>query len=244
MALGNTRRTSIASTTPPERQVPPKVIFISALAHAIFVIAALLLPSAPEGAAPSEDSIAVEIIPQLETPKVSQPVFPQVAVPKAGKVEEAREFKEASAGQSGVNPSKPTDNPSQPVKPTRMLSEVILADRRSSQAKEALSQLAPAEQIEQLCNLEAMAQVAEFNKELKPDRVVVYAMADTKLERNSFLAEGAAVHSGKSWSRLRFKCDLMPDHKKVSAFEFIVGEPIPREQWADHNLPDEEESFD
>ncbi|KXF74971.1 hypothetical protein ATN84_21585 [Paramesorhizobium deserti] len=125
-----------------------------------------------------------------------------------------------------------------------MLSDAMLADRRNSQARAALSQLAPAEQVEQLCNLEAMAQVAESNKALQPDRIVAYAMDDTKLEQNSFSADGAAVHSGKSWLRLRFKCDLTPDHKKVTAFEFVVGDPIPKEEWSEHSLPYENGSFD
>jgi hypothetical protein len=125
-----------------------------------------------------------------------------------------------------------------------MLSEGILADRHSREAKLALSQLAPAEQVEQLCNLEAMAQVGQWSKDFLPDRVVAYAMADTKLEGNSFSADGAAVHSKQDWYNIQFKCDLTPDHKKVEAFEFTVGDPIPKEKWSEHSLPDEDVSFD
>jgi hypothetical protein len=242
MALRTSRRTAIASATA-SRNVSPKIIVASALAHGIFVIAVLRLPISAEVSAPSEESIAVEIIAQIKTPPVQQAPFAQGPALKGGKVGEARERKDASVEGPDENPSTP-DGPSQPEKPTRMLSGAILADRHNSQAREALSQLAPAEQTEQLCNLEAMAQVAESNSELKPDHVVAYAMADTRLEQNSFWADGAAVHSGKSWIRLRFKCDLTPDRKTVTAFEFFVGEPIPREQWSNHSLPDEDASYD
>jgi hypothetical protein len=125
------------------------------------------------------------------------------------------------------------------VKPLRMLSESILADDRSRQTREALSQLAEAEQVEQLCNLEAMAQVGASNSSLRPDRVIAYATADTRLNGTSFLAEGAALHSRDDWYRLQFKCDLADDSLKVVAFEFSLGDTIPKRDWQDLSLPDE-----
>lgn len=104
--------------------------------------------------------------------------------------------------------------------------------------------LAPTDQIEQLCNLEAMAQVGVWSKDHRPDRVVAYAMADPKLSGNTFSADGAALHSKRDWFKLRFRCDLTPDHKKVAAFEFLMGEPIPRKEWEEHNLPNESGSLD
>ncbi|AGB72976.1 hypothetical protein RTCIAT899_CH18070 [Rhizobium tropici CIAT 899] len=130
------------------------------------------------------------------------------------------------------------------VKPSRMLSERVLDDPRSKNARKELSALAPADQVEQLCNLEAMAQVGAWSKELLPDRVVAYAMADTKMVGNDFSADGAALHSQRVWYQLKFKCELSPDHKKVAAFEFMVGEPIPKEDWGEHSLPDENGSLD
>ncbi len=125
-----------------------------------------------------------------------------------------------------------------------MLSEAVLADRRSSQAKKALEQLAPVDQIEQLCNLEAMAQVGAWNKELQPDRIVAYAMADTKISGSDFVANGAALHSKRDWFRLQFKCKLDKNKEKVDAFEFLLGDPISKEIWADHNIPDEDGASD
>lgn len=120
-----------------------------------------------------------------------------------------------------------------------MLSESVLANPRSRGTREALAQLSPGDQIEQICGLEAMAQDGAWSKDLQPDRIVAYATADTELSGNAFLAEGAALHSSKAWYRLRFRCELTPDHGKVASFEFQMGDPIPREDWAQHHLPDE-----
>lgn len=130
------------------------------------------------------------------------------------------------------------------VKPSRMLSEKVLDDPKSRNTRQELAMLRPVDQIEQLCNLEAMAQVGAWSEEYQPDHVVAYAMADPKLSGNSFSAEGAALHSKRDWYRLRFKCDLTPDHKKVAAFEFLMGDPIPKEDWAEHSLPTEDKPLD
>jgi len=111
------------------------------------------------------------------------------------------------------------------VKPSRMLSEKVLADPRSRKARKELAALASADQIEQLCGLEAMAQVGAWSKELRPDRVVAYAMADPKMEGNAFSADGAALHSKRDWFKIQFRCE-------------------PRKDWADLSLPDEGGSLD
>ncbi|MBN7809010.1 DUF930 domain-containing protein [Agrobacterium rosae] len=130
------------------------------------------------------------------------------------------------------------------MKPFRMLSDTILDDPRNRDTRKVLATLAPADQVEQLCGLEAMAQVGEWSKELRPDRVVAYAMADPKMIGNAFSADGAALHSKRDWYRLKFNCELTPDRKKVAAFEFFVGEPIPKKDWEEHSLPDEYGSLD
>lgn len=161
----------------------------------------------------------------------------------------------ASVGPSGANdalsqdlpPNKiagpddiaATDGASEMVKPSHMLSEGVLEDPRSGKVRKVLAQLAPAEQVEQLCNLEAMAQVGSWNRSLQPDRVVAYAMAVTRFDGASFTADGAALHSGQEWYSLQFKCDLAPDGKKVVAFQFRIGDTIPRAVWQDYSLPDE-----
>ena len=107
-----------------------------------------------------------------------------------------------------------------------------------------MARLSQTDRIGQLCGLEAMAQVAAWKKTFKPDKVVAYAMADTKISGNTLLAEGAALHSHEEWFRLEFKCGLTPDHTKVASFEFLVGRTIPRRDWESHDLPSKVESLD
>ncbi|RJG47291.1 DUF930 domain-containing protein [Mesorhizobium sp. DCY119] len=123
------------------------------------------------------------------------------------------------------------------VRASRMMSEATLADPRSRQAREGLRELAEADRSEQLCNIEAMDQLHAWRNDLQPDRVVAYAMAGTKLEENTILADGAAFRSKSLWYNLKFKCELTPDHAKVAAFEFLVGEAIPKGEWEERNLP-------
>ncbi|UXN58760.1 DUF930 domain-containing protein [Phyllobacterium zundukense] len=139
---------------------------------------------------------------------------------------------------------QPHDQTPTMVKPSRMLSEKVLADPRSRKARKELAALAPGDQIEQLCNLEAMAQISAWSKDFQPDRVIAYAMADPNMTANAFSAEGAALHSKREWYRLRFKCELTPDHKKVAGFEFLMGERIPKKDWAEHSLPDDDGPLD
>jgi hypothetical protein len=130
------------------------------------------------------------------------------------------------------------------MKATRMLSEQWLADGRSQEARKMLPMLAADERMEQLCAIEAMAQINAWKVTLHPDRLVAYAMAETKVSKNALLADGAAFHSNQQWYNIKFKCDLAADHKKVVSFEFIVGDAVPRNEWTRHNLPAEGGSLD
>ena len=134
----------------------------------------------------------------------------------------------------------PAPQPSEPAMITArtLHSEGVLANPRSRGAREALKTLEASERIEQLCNLEAMSQIHAWNAEFEPDRVVAYAMAGTKLTKTALEAEGAAFRSRKQWYGLRFRCE-MAANGKVAGFRFRVGEPIPRSEWAAHDLPPE-----
>ncbi|MBF9233142.1 DUF930 domain-containing protein [Microvirga alba] len=91
--------------------------------------------------------------------------------------------------------------------------------------------------MEQLCGLEAIAQIVAAFTQFQPDRVVAYAMADVKIGKNTVLAEGAAFRSHQQWYNLKFTCQLKADRQTVQAFEFLVGETIPKKLWEAHNLP-------
>lgn len=91
--------------------------------------------------------------------------------------------------------------------------------------------------LEQICNIEAMAQIAAALKPFEPDRIVAYAMADTKRAGNTIVAQGAAFRSGENWYNLSYECRLDIVHQAVKGFELTVGTAIPRELWESHNLP-------
>ncbi|WP_429923248.1 DUF930 domain-containing protein [Agrobacterium vitis] len=216
----------------------------SAFLHIAFCALAWLLPDPVQLSLPQEEIVEVEIV-NLPPPSSEKKYEPSRQPPLAAQDDAV------SVGKSEgkVTPTVPQEIRSQDdtpamVKPSRMLSEKVLDDPRSRKARKELAALAPADQVEQLCGLEAMAQVGAWSKELRPDRVVAYAMADPKMVGNAFAADGAAIHSKKDWYALKFKCELTPDHKKVAAFEFLVGEPIPKKDWSEHSLPDERLSPD
>lgn len=191
-----------------------------------------------------EESVEVELV-KLSPPSLEEKREPASQPPLATKEDAVP----ASKSKEQVTPTirqevQPQQDIPRMVKPSRMLSEKVLDDPRSQNARKELSALAPADQVAQLCGLEAMAQVGAWSKELLPDRVVAYAMTDPKMVGNAFSADGAALHSKRNWYQLKFKCELSPDHKKVSAFEFMVGEPIPKKDWGEHSLPDEDGSLD
>lgn len=134
-----------------------------------------------------------------------------------------------------------SSNAAKAVVPRKMLSEQVLADARSGDSREELLKLAPADQVEQLCGLEAMAQVAAWNSEIQPEKVISYVIEDPVLDGDVFTAEGAALQSKSNWYRIRFKCTLDPGHGSVVAFEFVFGALIPREDWPKYMLHDENE---
>lgn len=236
------------------RSVPRKRLNLTSLAaslivHAV-VVSIVLLWLLPPARLPEVNEAVVEVqivmlpAPASERPEASHspsvrdvPVEPLTAGDAMTEVTPEPDLSVSADSYA-------TQGAPERVKPQHMLSEAVLADPRSRDVRKTLSALTAAEQVEQLCNLEAMAQVGEWSRRLQPDRVVAYATAATKLTGTSFSAEGAALHSGTDWYGLQFTCDLAQDSQKVIAFEFVVGDVIPREDWSKYSLPDEVGSSD
>jgi hypothetical protein len=223
----------------------------SALLHILIAVFILRLPIAPESPDQTEGNLEVELVtlPPAQADLAKQREQP-AEPPPARREGAAPPDRIETAPKSPTIPAPvpaealPHDETPTMVKPSRMLSEAVLAAPQSRKARDKLAMLAPDERVAQICDVEAMAQVGAWSKELKPDRVVAYAMADANLSANSFTADGAALHSKGDWYRLRFKCDLTPDRKKVAGFKFLLGDPIPKKDWADHSLPTEIGSLD
>lgn len=184
-----------------------------------------------------EDSIEVELVTLQPAEPVAEarPPEPATEAPKRTQPE--------ITAVAPLTPTQPRpDSPpviaaSVMIRARQTLSSKILAEPSSRQAREALTQLDPSERIEQLCNLEAMSQIQAWKADFQPERVVAYAMADTRLAAGMLQADGAAFRSKQRWYRPRFRCETTPDRSKVAGFEFLVGAAVPRSGWAAHNLP-------
>jgi Domain of Unknown Function (DUF930) len=212
--------------------------------HAVFCIFLLFFVDVPKLESVAQQSVTVEIVmvPPASAPTLAPPT--RIPTPESGKLPQDKPGDLAAIPEIPPTPPRPSDDTPVVVKPSHMLSETILADPRSQRARRMMSRLSQNDRIGQLCGLEAMAQVAAWKKTFKPDQVVAYAMAATKILGNTLLAEGAALHSHEEWFRLKFKCGLTADRTKVASFEFLVGRTIPRTDWESHNLPAKVDTLD
>ncbi|MGH6862355.1 MAG: DUF930 domain-containing protein [Phyllobacterium sp.] len=195
--------------------------------HAIMVLAFIALPK-PHAIRPhEEEAIELEIVPPEEpaAPAAAKPLD----VPSSPELE--------TPPRLPVEPL-PQAAPAEPAmqRPATMLSAKVLADPRSRSAREALPTLEKEERFEQICGLEAMAQIAAWDKSYRPERIVAYAMAATQVEEGIIDAKGAAFRSRRKWYNLAFRCGISRESEKVVSFEFAVGKPIPESEWSSHGL--------
>jgi hypothetical protein len=231
-----------APTRPARRPVPWGVL-ASLLLHAGLVLALLTLPPPRQSEPAAIRAVTVEIV---APPPAMRP--PPPATEPGPRVEPEPPTRPAAAPTLSV-PPLPDPAPSRPsepgmVKPSRMLSGRELADPRNRAARREMSRMAPEERAIQLCNVEAMAQIAAAKAALRPDVVVAYAMADVVVAGDTLVADGAAFRSRRNWYAVRFRCALRPDHAEVTDFEFRVGDAIPKRLWADHALTDDDGPLD
>lgn len=213
-----------AAAALPDRPLPWGLVASLAL-HGLLLIVLAFLPPAEPLVVPAERSIEVEIV----TLPAQPPAEPGAAVPE--RVPETPSLPPTAAPAATPTPAPPTM-----VRPTHLLSAGTLADPRSREAAQTLSQLAPDDRIEQLCDTEAMDQLHAWRKDIEPDRLIAYAMAQTRLDGTLLQADGAAFRSRRQWYKLKFRCAVTADFAKVANFEFLAGEPVPRNQWSSHNL--------
>ena len=187
----------------------------------------------------AEQSVEVELQTSEQFEALTRPQPPAPPAPTAP----VPDIAPLAAPPAPAPPAAPAPSPPAPVAadgmvhPPRMLSQRVLADPRSRDALAMLPRLAPDERVEQLCGLEAMGQIHDWQRSFEPDRVTAYALAGTKLSGQVLMAEGAAFRSRQRWYGLRFACTLSPDLKRVTAFAFHVGDPIPRDRWEALGLP-------
>jgi hypothetical protein len=201
---------------------------LASLALHIVLVAAFSLPLVDHRIPAPVKSVAVEILTSAQFHALVRPKTAISAPDDSGS--------RPAPPPSGENPSPDTPSPpsSTTIQPTEMLSQRDLALSQSWQAVEAMKAMSDGDRIDQLCGIEASAQIHAWRNEYQPERLVSFAMSDTRMDGDMLVAEGAAFRSRESWYRLKFRCGLTPDHTR--AFEFQVGTPVPREEWEERNL--------
>lgn len=193
--------------------------YASAGTHAAaLLIVLLLVPGVAKLPEAPEEKVLVDVVTAAQLDALTKPSSPEV-------LRAPSDAPAASAGANGM------------VQATRMLGDKALADPRSRRARADLATFAVDERAVQLCNLEAMEQIAAWEGKFQPDNLVAYARAEETIAGDSVKATGAAFHSGADWYDLSFDCSLDRRRQAVVAFAFKVGNPIPTRDWARLGLP-------
>ncbi|MGU3493301.1 DUF930 domain-containing protein [Xanthobacteraceae bacterium A53D] len=102
--------------------------------------------------------------------------------------------------------------------------------------EDAILRLAPAARVEQRCNAKAMGTINREQKGMRPDELLAYAFADTKLSGGHIVAPGAAVRSAGKWYHLAYDCQTAADGTQVKGFTYKLGAVIPHAEWSEHYL--------
>lgn len=199
----------------------------ASLALHVLLVAAFSVPRADPPRDVQVESVAVEV---LTSTQFNALVRPKPVIPEPS----ALAVPSLPARNAEIPPAAP--EPSDTVQATEMLSARDLARPQSRQAVAAMKSMSDADRIDQLCAIEASAQIHVWRAELNPERLVSFATADTRMDGDLLVADGAAFRSRANWYRLTFRCGLTQDHTKVASFEFQVGNPIPREEWEADSL--------
>ena len=110
------------------------------------------------------------------------------------------------------------------------------SDKRQKQLEFMLKRLDPATRLEQVCDVEAMKQIARDHREFRIDRSVVSAVAEPRVKGDTLIGQGAAFRSKGKWYQYAFSCHATPDRLRVISFEYKLGDEIPETQWSKHGL--------
>ena len=132
--------------------------------------------------------------------------------------------------------SEPAPGPRPWRRGTRMLSASALDDPKNKSVSPKLAHVEPNTALEQICDLEAILQIGRIEADFVPDSVVAYAMGETRISREFIVADGAAFRSRGRWYNLKFRCRISERERRVLAFEFEVGDAVPRVDWSAHAL--------
>lgn len=204
--------------------------------HGLLVLAlAYPTPRHPFVIAPNR-SVQVELITQQQYEDAIKPP-PKIAALPPAIVDTAKTANPTASPTDGM---VSTDGM---IKATKFFANRLLADPRNSEAKGTFSTLERTERVIQLCNIEGIEQLRRVQPGTAPDAIAPSAFQDVRVKGYVLTAPGAAYRAARKWYAVRFTCSVAPDLKRVTAFAFAVGDPIPKSLWEAHDLiaADEEE---
>jgi len=208
-----------------ERAIPWGVVASTGV-HALLV-AILPLFALSNAITPPAQPKAVEvelISPADLEPPAAPPEAPVLATPQVAP--------EADPAETAPPP------PSSPIEATQFFAGKILQEDKKIAA--ALPTLGNDERVIQLCNIEALEQIKAARPEFAPDTLVAYAFGDMNVAGGILAAPGAAFRSRRHWWTVSLKCAVADDYSAVTAFEFTLGDEVPKDEWEAHYLTEEE----
>lgn len=100
----------------------------------------------------------------------------------------------------------------------------------------SLKRLDPATRLEQVCDLEAMRQIARDSNPYRPDRAKSDVISPPRHLGDTLKGSGGAFRSKGKWYAFSFTCKGSPDHLKVLSFGYKIGPLIPEAKWASYGL--------
>ncbi|WP_150526486.1 DUF930 domain-containing protein [Roseibium sediminis] len=148
----------------------------------------------------------------------------------------------------------PEDSPADPVEEIAVLTATrlpsglarvrqiyanrILASDDGRAARAGLMTAYGEERWIQLCNLEALEQIANADPLMTPHQIIAHTRSPIVVKTNHISAYGAAVYSKDSWFDLQFECWFSEEDLELSDFAFRLGGKIPRRHWDSLWLPE------
>jgi hypothetical protein len=206
----------------------------SVLVHATILAVVLVLPATKPFTVPPTRSIAVDILSAAQFAQLLGTAKAPVVVSTA----------RPQVTQQEREPTMPTLGADGMLHAHTLHAGAVLDDPTNKRLVAQLGNVADSERLVQLCDIEGIEQLRDWNAKLDPDVIVPYAMADMTTHGRTLVADGAAFRNNREWFALRFTCTVAADLKSVIDFAFIVGDAIPREQWEEHYLTEEEADDD
>ena len=164
---------------------------------------------------------------------------PPLVIP-VGPAESSAEASTAPSEEASSAPDNsgtPTDGAPPPSSPPKIDGPLHVADQfyastlleapQMEATRKAIKALPKPRRIAQMCNLEALGQIARTSRDLQPNALVADAFVPTVASGQTVTAAGGAFRSGATWHGMSFKCTVATDLSSVTAFSFRIGSALP-----------------